>query len=280
MSARCSDIIGWNSIERRNLALLAALKENPDIIITIDDDNFPCDEHYFSHFERILGSPYSGLAGQTHGKTFDIGQLFEPPFHHRGFPYDLRESPADIVLSPVHNVRVGIAAGLWLGDPDVDAATRLVNRPLVKDLTEVARQGVVVRPDVMTVFNSQNTGWWNELAPLMMVWPGVGRYDDVWASYAAHRVLRDSDWHIHFGQPLVWQQRNPQNLITNLNAEVMGMETTPRLLVDMDDIDVKGSTIPDRMESLWKGLNRLDYLPKQTRATGIAWCQDVYDALG
>ncbi len=279
MNTKSSELMGWNCIQRRNIALLAALKQRPDLIVTIDDDNFPCGVDYFDHFERILGRPFTGLAARTHGEAMDIGQFFEPPFHHRGFPYDLRESPAELRLSPVNNVKIGVAAGLWLGDPDIDAATRLVNGPVVKDLTEVVRQGVVSTPDTLCVFNSQNTGWVNELAPLMMVWPGVGRYDDIWASYAAQRVMREDGWHVHFGHPLVWQQRNPQYLISNIKAEIFGMETTPRLLNDMEAIDVRGSTIPDRMASLWAGLGQLNYLPEQTRKAGVAWCEDVYQVL-
>ena len=279
MKTYSSELMGWNRIQRRNLALLAALRQKPDIIVTIDDDNFPCNSEYFDHMRRILGNPFTGLSGQTHGTAFDVGQVFEPAFHHRGFPYDMRNSIADIRFTPVHKVKVGVAAGLWLGDPDIDAATRLVNGPVVKDLTEVAREGVVAGPDTLCVFNSQNTGWVEELAPLMMVWPGVGRYDDIWASYAAQRVIRDDDWYIHFGKPLVWQQRNPQNLIGNLKEEIFGMETTPRLIQDMDAIDVHGSTIPDRMASLWAGLTKLEYLPEQSRKAGLAWCEDVYQAL-
>lgn len=183
MGLKCSDAIGWNSIQRRNVALYAAIASKPDIIVTIDDDNYPCNGEYINDFKRLLSSSYTGLAGTTHGNLFDIGQLFEPSFHHRGFPYDAREQVAEIVLSPVADVPVGVAAGLWLGDPDIDAATRLVNRPLIRGLTELARQGVVVRPETWTVFNSQSTAFLAELAPLMMVWPGTGRYDDIWASY-------------------------------------------------------------------------------------------------
>jgi hypothetical protein len=279
MNLKCSDIIGWNSIQRRNVALLAAIAENPDIIITIDDDNYPCAGDYLDDFKRLLSTPFTGLAGTTHGELFDVGQLFKPSFHHRGFPYDTREEAAEIVFTPVVNAKVGVAAGLWLGDPDIDAATRLVNRPLVKELTDIARQGVVVRPENLTVFNSQNTAFLTELAPLMMVWPGTGRYDDIWASYFAQRIMREDGWHIHFGAPLVWQQRNPQNLIGNLKAEIMGMETTPRLLADLEELDLTGSTVVDKMASAWRQMRKLDYLPAQALDGGAAWCEDVMAAL-
>src|ERR1017187_4179499 len=42
-SYKCAPIIGNNSIQRRNLALLESLKWGADIIVSIDDDNLPLD---------------------------------------------------------------------------------------------------------------------------------------------------------------------------------------------------------------------------------------------
>src|ERR1700684_3197168 len=38
---KCSALIGWNTVQRRNIALLEAVKWGADLIITIDDDNIP-----------------------------------------------------------------------------------------------------------------------------------------------------------------------------------------------------------------------------------------------
>ncbi|GAI53134.1 unnamed protein product, partial [marine sediment metagenome] len=43
---RSSELIGWNRIMRRNIALLEAIKYGADIIVTIDDDNIPLDRSY------------------------------------------------------------------------------------------------------------------------------------------------------------------------------------------------------------------------------------------
>lgn len=276
---KCSDLIGWNTIQRRNIALLEAIRQQPDVVVTIDDDNFPVNNSYFRDVEDIFGQPFSGLAGQTHEGFFDIGQIFDPPFFHRGFPYDVREQKSELSLTPVHNIPVGVAEGLWLGDPDIDAVTRLVNRPLVKQVSDIARSGVIARPGSWTVFNTQNTAFLAELAPLMMVWPGVGRYDDIWASYAAQRVMRDTDWAIHFGAPLVWQERNPQNIVKNLRDEIYGMELTPRFLHDLDQMELSGSSHLERLKSLFANLRPLGYVPNQTLDVGDAWCEDVYDIL-
>ena len=38
-----SDLIGWKSIQRRNIGFLQALKDGADIIASVDDDNIPLD---------------------------------------------------------------------------------------------------------------------------------------------------------------------------------------------------------------------------------------------
>src|SRR5262245_60222898 len=47
----CSELIGWNSIQRRNVALLEAVRWGAEIIVSIDDDNIPTKRDYFWHFD-------------------------------------------------------------------------------------------------------------------------------------------------------------------------------------------------------------------------------------
>jgi hypothetical protein len=67
LGTRCHATIGWNTVRRRNLVLLEAIKRKADIIITIDDDNLPIAKDYFDNFISILKNPFSGLcvAGKT-----------------------------------------------------------------------------------------------------------------------------------------------------------------------------------------------------------------------
>src|SRR5687767_10437313 len=41
-----SKVIEWHSIQRRNIALLEAMKLKPEWIITVDDDNWPIDPRH------------------------------------------------------------------------------------------------------------------------------------------------------------------------------------------------------------------------------------------
>src|SRR5882724_6601092 len=57
---KCSELIGWNSIQRRNIALLEAVKWGANIIVSVDDDNIPIDtaggfnRTYFQQFDAAL----------------------------------------------------------------------------------------------------------------------------------------------------------------------------------------------------------------------------------
>src|SRR6476620_6144831 len=37
----CSEVIGWNSIQRRSIALLEALRAGAQVVLSVDDDNAP-----------------------------------------------------------------------------------------------------------------------------------------------------------------------------------------------------------------------------------------------
>jgi hypothetical protein len=271
----CSEIIGWNKIMRRNIALLEAMKYGADIIVTIDDDNIPLDHDYFEVFKSVLTSPHSGLIGSSETRWFNVGEFLSPPVYHRGFPYDYRHIDLKVRLTSVCNAKVGVAAGLWLGDPDIDAMERITNRPTVYQVSEVLRSGLVVDNRCFTPFNSQNTAYVAELAPLMMVLVGVGRYDDIWASYIAERVMMDTDYHVHYGRPFVWQERNPQSQWRNLKDEVFGMEFTTRFCQDLVDANLGEGNVLEKLRRLYEHLRSVEYLPPVVYELGRAWCDDV-----
>jgi len=272
---KCSDIIGWNKITRRNISLLEALRYGADIIISIDDDNIPLNKKYFTDFETILTTAFNGLKAYSDSKWLNIGEFLVPPVYHRGFPYALRHRDLETRLKPVIGQRVGIAAGLWFGDPDIDAMERITNAPIVHQTSEVLRHGVIVDRSHFTPVNSQNTAYIAELASLMMMLEGVGRYQDIWASYIAERVMRDMNYHVYFGKPFVWQERRPQNLWRNLKDELFGMEWTLKFCQDLLDGDLGGGTIIDKLDSLYEHLSTLDYLPSIVHELGRAWLEDI-----
>lgn len=271
----CSEVIGWNSIQRRNIALLEAIKRKPDVIVTVDDDNIPVDEWYFSDFEIQLANKYSGVAIRNRHPDpmfFNVGSLFSPPFYHRGV-YPELTGGCHAGFSVRDNV--GVVAGLWYGDPDINAAERAYNDKLVTSIPDVLRSGLAVDRDVFAPFNSQNTAYKADLAPLMAVLPGVGRHDDIWGSYMAQRVMRETGHVLVYGPPFTWQERNKQDVIRNIRDEIYGMRHTLRFVHDLSYTPLISGSVVEMLDNLWSMVYDLDYIPNQTKGFGKAWIRDL-----
>lgn len=283
----CSDIIGWNSLGRRNIALLEALKWGADVIVTIDDDNIPLDQNYFSNIHNLLwhahlqlgadiktyGTLFNGIEASSLTGWFDVGQLLDPPAKHRGFPYDVAQNHQH--FSPVVDARVGVAAGICLGDPDIDAVTRMAVHPTVHRVSELLRAGVVTDPQkTRTVFNTQNTAFVRELAPCFLM-HNLGRYDDIFASLIAQRVMREHGYYVHFGQPFVWQQRNQHDLLKDLDKEVWGMNNIMRFVHFLEDVQLPpAGSVATQLYHLYQAAAGETWLNEMWRL-GKAWLQDI-----
>ncbi len=270
-----SPIIGWNKIMRRNFALLEAIKSGADIIVTIDDDNLPADPNYFEDFRKLFAASFSGLGVTSKIGWYDIGHTATPKIYHRGFPYPKRHIDLGVGMQSITDGKIGLAAGLWYGDPDIDAMQRITNAPMVYEFNSLINYGVFVPPGTWTVFNSQNTAFLRKFAPLMMVLCGVGRYDDIWAAYITQRIMQAHGYGVHFGKPFVWQERNLQNLWTNLKDEMLGMEKTTQFVTDLEAIDIGDGTPVQQLRKIYYGLAGKDYLPGVVCELGHAWCNDI-----
>lgn len=271
----CSDLIGWACIQRRSIAILESLKWGADIIICHDDDNAPMNESYFDSFVSALHHPFNGIAVSGYSGWFDVGQLLDPVAGHRGFPVD---AVPLWQASTVVGAKVGIAAGICMGDPDVSAVTRLANRAAPLDVhrcSALLDAGIVVRPSTQTVFNSQNSSFIRELAPAAFLMPGIGRHDDIWQSLIMQRVMRERNMHVHFGKPFIFQQRNPHNLIRDLKDEMLGMEHTREFADVLDNTPLAGISVLVDVDTLVDRLAQLPWMPTQSIEAYYAWLQDI-----
>lgn len=264
-----------NCIQRRNIAMLAALQWGADVIVSVDDDNSPMarpfwQPSYFDYVEQTFRTPFSGLKSGGPGHWFDVGQLLIPPAQHRGFPNRFSSE----VFSPVTAAKVGVVAGICLGNPDVDAYTRMAGQPTVHQVSELLRAGIVVDPGTKTVFNSQNTAISRAFAPAWFMWPHVGRYDDILASLVVQRLMRPRGYHVHFGQPFVWQQRNPHNLVSDLKSEMWGMEYIAGFAKWLDAIVLPDASVVEQMRHICLMLSGFDPFPPAAIEAGLAWCDD------
>lgn len=237
--------IPHNSVSRRNVAILKAYMDGYDKIITIDDDNFLIEGHDFIG-EHNVGNVLELDGIDTMDGWFNVcsmlHEVFGQKFYHRGYPMIHRWS-GNLPKKARVKARVAVNAGLWLGDPDVNAFARL-NCPLTVDGCNATTFALV--PGIWSPFNSQNTSLARDVIPAYFLSPYTGRdvsrYDDIWASYVVTRIAEHLGDVIAFGNPLVLQRRNEHDLIRDFENEIIGLRLTDSLCAALRGIRLKGKT--------------------------------------
>lgn len=274
---KVSETMGWNCIQRRNLAVLKAMELGPKTITTIDDDNYPLGDDWFSRLDEYM-RPTAQRVTSCESGWFDPGSLCVPSVVHRGYPLEQRHAPyvSPLVYASSEPRRIGVLASLWVGDPDIDAVERIVTNPWVTDVIANA----VLDVGTWAPFNSQATTVVGELAPLLFMWPGVGRYDDIWASYLARVIMDARDWHVRYGAPTVKQTRNEHDLIKDLENEMFGMrhnqEVIDILRIPLGPEIVDSSAgVNHLMREVMRRFVTVDFMPRQTLEAYDAWYRAI-----
>lgn len=221
-----SEAIGWNKPARRNIALLRAMETNPDFILTIDDDNIPSKD-YFDSWYRVITTPATrhviGVKDIEHAHWHNYLAHTDAEFemYARGFPIPFRHKHSTkIVKAPlsIHPERIGVFQGISLGDPDIDAKTRIVY-PKPTPLSVVHEKNYVLQ-HIWSPYNSQNTMFAKKLFPLAFMWSTAGRSEDIYASYVWQRFLFNNDMYAHVGDAVNFQERGKRNDLRDLTLEI------------------------------------------------------------
>ncbi|MDH5601935.1 MAG: hypothetical protein OEY78_11610 [Gammaproteobacteria bacterium] len=243
-------IIPYDSDNRRNIGHLIAYERKADVIVALDDDNFPLDESDFLAPFDALGSVIDQKMIKVDHGWYNICNELESEFNHefypRGFPYNMRGKASSLKnIAGDGTQRLMVKAGLWLGDPDIDAATRLVH-PI--DVRKFSGNQMYLYPGTRCPFNTQNTGFHRELMPSMYyVCMGkiiggqkIDRYGDIWLSYFLQKVMSAMRDVVGFGFPLVNHSRNQHDLLEDLGQEYPGMLLTNKLVEFLNNIELDG----------------------------------------
>lgn len=263
-----SPTIGWRNIQRRNAAIMLAYQQRFDPIITVDDDNFPSGNParwVHQHADELDPARRVEMTIGSHTNFLNPGFFCLPRFHARGVPYGVNtDSP--VVIIENRNIQVVVSQAQVLGDPDCDAVERLVNAPTVR----AVQADVIVAPGCYAAFNSQATMWRRDWAPVMAVLPGIGRYDDIFASFIFHRLARTYLTAVHIGGPTVLQKRNEHDGRADLRAELWGMSNVFEFTGRLDTAHISADM------PLWSAYSELidatsSILPSQTVKFANEW---------
>lgn len=256
-------IIPWNTDNRRNVGFLRALEEDCRVLVSIDDDNYPLphSDFYAGHIET--GSRVERLVMGSDNGWFNICSelILEPKVDvvPRGYLYRKR-NPA-VVSRGTKSVTLAAQAGLWLGDPDVDAATRLAFPVRAVGTT---KRNIALEPGVWSPVNTQNTSVARRAIPayyyvrMLEPLPGakLDRYGDIWSGYFITRCAEHLGEAIGVGQPEVDHQRNVHDLLADLRAEFWGMVLTPLFIDALRAGNLEGSDYAAAARSLASLLER------------------------
>jgi len=221
-----SNIIGWKTIQRRNIGFVYAYLNGADVVATVDDDNIPYEswgdnilvgtEIEVDEYENISCPYFDSISTTEHNHLW-----------HRGFPIEFLQVKNNIEYKGKTKITPLIQAEFWDGDPDIDAICRLSKKPIVK-----FKEFKPFTTKQLTPFNSQNTFIHRKVLKYYSVFPYTGRMDDIWGSYVMQYHFPNS---VIFTKASVYQARNPQDLIKNLENEIIGYRNTLNLMDNIKD---------------------------------------------
>ena len=217
MYPELSDAIGWKTIQRRNIGFVYAYNEGAEIVATVDDDNIPYDNW---GTDLYVGKEVEVDYYTPELDVFDpLSVTNYPNLWHRGYPIDYLQKRDRVEYKGKKKITPLIQADLWDGDPDIDAMCRLTFKPICKFNITGPFASNAISP-----FNSQNTFLHRDALKHYAVWPYVGRMDDIWGGYYTQRMIGADK--LIYNRASVYQDRNVQDLITNLEKEIIGYRYT------------------------------------------------------
>ena len=225
---------------RKNIGDLVALSEGANVIVETDDDNFPLPEFWQTRTLRCR-SRSSVHRGWVNVYRYFSDQNIWP----RGFPLDeVRNIPVKLADEFVER-DCPIQQGLADENPDVDALYRLT-QPLPLSFRKVP--AVSLSKGCWCPFNSQNTTWWRQAAPLMYLPSYCSfRMTDIWRSLVAQRIAWENGWEICFLAPTVRQERNEHDLMKDFEEEIPGYLYNGKIVAALQRLDLKSG--PENMPS-------------------------------
>lgn len=244
----------WNCIMRRNVGILLAYEIGCDIIATIDDDNFLDSKDYLGNHRLGHAIEIDVVTSSTKWANVcrSLKEKNGRTFYHRGFPIEKRLASEKWKIQR-KSVTPVVNAGLWLGEPDVDAIERLYhfNEPTTAMRWE-RKENIALSKGTWSPFNSQNTALLRRAVPAYFLSPMPSgyfnkngdpiptRYDDIWGAYAFKRISDHLDEVITFGAPIVRQNRNPHNYWRDFDMERYGLALTARFVESLSSVSLNG----------------------------------------
>jgi hypothetical protein len=165
-------------------------------------------------------------------------------------------------------------AGLWLGEPDLDAITWLVNPARA---TEFKGESVLLDDGTWSPINTQNTSLHRDIIPayyfLPMNYPlGAGltidRFGDIFSGFYSQACAKHFKHGIRVGTPVADHRRNSHNYMRDAGGEMGCIWVLEDLTQWLMDLKLEGQTYSEAYLSLAEAL-----AAATEHFTGFAWTE-------
>lgn len=254
------EIIPENSDNRRNVGFLLALQDGADIIVSVDDDNYPIQNIDFIGEHANVGKVIKARETFSENRWFNLCSLLTPSRNDdylfpRGFPYKRRIPNSSQINDKTSTGTIGINVGLWISDPDVDAIARLYSHPKI---TSWSNESVILGKKDFTPINTQNTALSREaMAAYYYIRMGepirgliIDRYGDIFSGYFLQLCAKAKGDCIRIGTPIADHVRNEHNLFKDLYHELAGMMIIEDLVDFIEHVHLTETSYIDAYKAL------------------------------
>ncbi|MGA3170620.1 MAG: hypothetical protein ABSE62_06370 [Chthoniobacteraceae bacterium] len=270
-----TDFIPYNSDNRRNIGYLMALEMGCEMLVSIDDDNYcrPADR-FFNEHAVVCQVPVQCTSVSSSTRWFNICDLMEvqpTSVWPRGTPYKYRhQKPA--VTRQDRTVPVKMNAGLWLGEPDLDAITWLVAPVRASGFKG---ESVLLDDGTWSAINTQNTALHRDLIPAYYFIPmnhplgpglSIDRFGDIFSGFFAEACAKHLGHGIRVGTPVADHRRNSHNYMRDAGGELGCIWVLEDLMDWLVELKLEGGTYSETYLSLAEAL-----AGAAERFTGFAW---------
>jgi len=239
--------IPYNSDNRRNIGYLKAATLGADVIVSLDDDNFPLESEDLVGCHSTVNTYQRNLASlrSTNGWVNPCFLLSAYPsqLFMRGFPLSKRSGKTFFYGKTSGTVALNM--GLWLGVPDLYAMTLL-------DFPNAYSHGlstqVMIPKETMLPIDTQNTSFSAKMLPcyyFLKMGIGISRFDDIWQGYFAKKCIDAVGEAVTVGHPLVFHKKHEHNLPREIREEFAGMEVNERLIEVLEKIKLTSTSYAD-----------------------------------
>lgn len=243
-----------------SFGFLMAYKEQPDLVIELDDDAFAVEgqDIVALHYNNLIGD--FGVTVESKGRWYNTLENLElsidTEIFPRGHPYvpDTRNAKYEW---RDEGGRCVLNMGLWTGNPDLDALTLLYHYGFdgqchIKAV-RCKRKKVIVAKGTYFPICSMNTAFVPKIIPafyqLYMNHMGIDRFDDIWSGIFLKKIADHINDKICLGEPVVYHDRGPRNLFKYLKMEWDGLFINEVIWQIVDSLALDGKTYWDAYNS-------------------------------